>query len=134
MRETGKTGRFEVLSIDRVQPTADAAGRLGVSAKTKSVLRRENVFWADDDPLNRVTTYILWSIAKGTGLLQDGISREIFDEYLAFFTNCIQPARGTLMRNVKAYHRGQAARSPGAGGCDEAATASAEPGDMEPRH
>jgi GntR family transcriptional regulator len=40
----GKTGRFEVLSIDRVQPPADGAERLGVSAKTKSVLRRENVF------------------------------------------------------------------------------------------
>jgi hypothetical protein len=46
----GKTGRFEVLSIDRVQPPADVAERLGVSARTKSVLRRENVFYADDDP------------------------------------------------------------------------------------
>ena len=66
----GKTGRFEVLSIDRVQPPADVAERLGVSAKTKLVLRRENVFWADDDPVHRVTTYIPWSIAEGTGLLQ----------------------------------------------------------------
>ena len=45
----GKTGRFEVLSIDRVQPSPDVAERLSVSAKTKSVLRRGNVFWADDD-------------------------------------------------------------------------------------
>ena len=37
----GETGRFEVLSIDRVQPSPDVAERLGVSAKTKSVLRRE---------------------------------------------------------------------------------------------
>jgi GntR family transcriptional regulator len=28
------------------------------------------VFWADDDPVNRVTTYILCAIAEGTGLLQ----------------------------------------------------------------
>jgi GntR family transcriptional regulator len=34
------------------------------------VLRRENVFYADDDPVHRVTTYIPWSIANGTGLLQ----------------------------------------------------------------
>ena len=66
----GKTGRFEVLSIDRVQPPPEVADRLGVSDKTESVLRRENVFWADDDPVNRVTTYIPWSIAKDTGLLQ----------------------------------------------------------------
>ena len=66
----GKTGRFEVLSIDRVQPPPDAAERLGVSARSKSVLRRENIFYADDDPVNRVTTYVPWSIAKGTSLLQ----------------------------------------------------------------
>jgi GntR family transcriptional regulator len=69
----GKTGRFEVLSIDRMQPPAEVADRLNVPAKTKSVLRRENVFCADDDPVNRVTTYIPWSIAKGTGLLQDEV-------------------------------------------------------------
>lgn len=66
----GKTGRFQVLSIDRIQPPAEVAERLKVSEKTESVLRRENVFWADDDPVNRVTTYIPWSIAEGTGLLQ----------------------------------------------------------------
>ena len=72
----GKTGRFEVLSIDRVQPPPDVAERLGVSAATKSVVRRENVFYADDDPVNRVTTYIPWSIAKGTGLLQDEVPHQ----------------------------------------------------------
>ena len=72
----GKTGRFEVLSIDRVQPPPEVAERLGVSARTKSVLRRENVFYADDDPVERVTTYIPWSIAKGTGLLQDEVPHQ----------------------------------------------------------
>jgi GntR family transcriptional regulator len=66
----GKTGRFEVLSIERVQPPAEVAERLNVSPHTKSVLRRENVFYADDDPVHRVTTYIPWSVAKGTGLLE----------------------------------------------------------------
>ena len=66
----GKTGRFEVLSIERVVPPAAVADRLGVSVKTRSVLRRENVFWADDDPVERVTTYVPWTIADGTGLLQ----------------------------------------------------------------
>lgn len=69
----GKTGRFEVLSIDRVQPPPEVAERLNVSAKAKSVLRRENIFYADADPVHRVTTYIPWSIAKGTGLLKDEV-------------------------------------------------------------
>jgi GntR family transcriptional regulator len=72
----GKTGRFEVLSIDRVQPSPDVAERLGVPDSTKSVLRRENVFWADEDPVHRVTTYIPWSIAKGTGLLQEEVPHQ----------------------------------------------------------
>jgi len=34
------------------------------------VLCRENVFYADDDPVYRVTTYVPWTIAEGTGLLE----------------------------------------------------------------
>ena len=36
------------------------------------MVRRENVF-ADDDLVNRVTTCIPWTIAKGTGLFQDKV-------------------------------------------------------------
>jgi GntR family transcriptional regulator len=73
MRQARQTGRFEVLSIDRIQSPADVAERLGVSPKTKSVLRRENILFADHDPVHRVTTYVPWAIAKGTGLLQDEV-------------------------------------------------------------
>jgi GntR family transcriptional regulator len=66
----GKTGRFEVLSIERAVPDFLVAERLKVSAEDESVLRRENVFYADSDPVHRVTTYIPWSIAEGTGLLE----------------------------------------------------------------
>lgn len=69
----GKSGRFEVLSVERVIPPTDVAARLNLSDKSKSVLRRENVFWADNDPVQRVTTWIPWSIAQGSGLLQDEI-------------------------------------------------------------
>jgi GntR family transcriptional regulator len=72
----GKAGRFEVLSIDRVQPPPEVADRLNVSAETKSVLRRENVFYADADPVHRVTTYIPWTVAEGTGLLQDEVPHQ----------------------------------------------------------
>jgi GntR family transcriptional regulator len=67
----GRTGRFEVLGIERVRPPADVAERLGLSASTKSVLLRENVFYADDDPVQYVTTFVPWTIAGGTGLLEE---------------------------------------------------------------
>jgi GntR family transcriptional regulator len=66
----GKTGRFEVLSIDRLEPPAEVVQRLLVSAREQSVLVRENVFYADADPVHRVTTYIPWEIADGTSLLE----------------------------------------------------------------
>ncbi|MGW6023718.1 GntR family transcriptional regulator [Streptomyces sp. NPDC055099] len=72
----GKTGRFEVLGIERVKPDSDLANRLKVSHKTKSVLRRENVFHAGDDPVYRVTTWIPWSIAQGTGLVEEEVPHQ----------------------------------------------------------
>ena len=94
MRQARQTGRFEVLSIDRVQPPPEVAEQLGVSAKAKSVLRRENVFYADDDPVNRVTTYIPWSIAKGTGLLQDEVPHQ-------FGIHGILEAQGHVMARMR---------------------------------
>jgi GntR family transcriptional regulator len=72
----GKVGRFEVLSIDRAQPPRDVAERLHVDGSSASVVRRENIFWADEDPVYRVTTYIPWVIAEGTGLLQDVVPHQ----------------------------------------------------------
>jgi GntR family transcriptional regulator len=90
----GKTGRFEVLSIDRVQPPPDVAERLGVSAETESVLRRENVFYADDDPVNRVTTYVPWPIAEGTGLLQEEVPHQ-------FGIHGVLEERGHVMTRIR---------------------------------
>jgi GntR family transcriptional regulator len=72
----GKQGRFEVLSIDRVVPPPTVAERLNVPAKRRSVLRRENIFYADADPVHRVTTYIPWTIAEGTGLLEPEVPHQ----------------------------------------------------------
>lgn len=72
----GKTGKFEVLSIERVRPDKEVADRLKVSSNAKSVLRRENVFYADDDPVYRVTTWIPWVIAQGTGLLEEEVPHQ----------------------------------------------------------
>jgi GntR family transcriptional regulator len=67
----GKTGRFEVLSIQRMAPPPEVAERLNLPTTTKSVVRRENVFYADADPVHRVTTWIPWTIAQGTGLMRE---------------------------------------------------------------
>jgi len=69
----GKAGRFEVLSVERCIPPADVAARLNIADDEESVLCRENVFWADLDPMQRVTTWIPWPIAEGTDLLQDEV-------------------------------------------------------------
>jgi GntR family transcriptional regulator len=69
----GKTGRFEVLSIDQIQAPAEVADRLRLPETGQAVLRRENVFYADADPVHRVTTYIAWPIAEGTGLLNPDV-------------------------------------------------------------
>jgi len=69
----GKAGRFEVLSIGRSQPPGHVAAALDIPADEESVLIRENVFWVGNDPVHRVTTYIPWPIAEGTGLLQEEV-------------------------------------------------------------
>lgn len=69
----GKSGRFDVLSIDEGPASADVALRLGLPpAATEvgpQVVRRHNVFYADDDPVYLVTTYVLAATAEGTDLL-----------------------------------------------------------------
>jgi len=72
----GKEGRFEVLSIERARPPQEIAERLQLEEDAESVLRRENVFWADDDPVYRVTTSIPWTVAQGTGLLQEVVPHQ----------------------------------------------------------
>ncbi|MBA2323115.1 MAG: GntR family transcriptional regulator, partial [Pseudonocardiales bacterium] len=69
----GKAGRFEVLLVERTTPPPDVAHRLKLPPTNKSVLRRDNVFWADNDPVQRVTTWLPWSVAQGTSLLKDEI-------------------------------------------------------------
>ena len=69
----GKAGRFEVLSISRSRPPEHVAGTLAIPADEESVLVRENIFWAGNDPVHRVTTYIPWQIADRTGLLEEEV-------------------------------------------------------------
>ena len=68
-RRQGKTGRFEVLSITQEAASVDVAHRLGKEADgTLEVTRRENVFYADDDPVYRVSTFLPGRLTDGTDL------------------------------------------------------------------
>jgi GntR family transcriptional regulator len=70
MARQGKTPRVEVTSIERITPPFDVAERLKASPEEPSVLRRCNTYYADDEPLQVVTTYLRWVDAEGTPLLQ----------------------------------------------------------------
>ena len=65
-----KTSRVETLSVERVNPPPHVAERLDLPPRQKSVVRRESISYADDEPMQRATTWIPWSIAKGTSLTQ----------------------------------------------------------------
>jgi len=64
----GRVPRVDCTSITRVHPPENVAARLGMSAETKSVVRRENWYYADDEPVQLGITYIPWEIAKGSVL------------------------------------------------------------------
>ncbi|WP_253888872.1 GntR family transcriptional regulator [Actinokineospora diospyrosa] len=87
-RECQKAGlepRVEVLSAEQARPPQDVADRLQVDATARSVLKRSNLYFANDEPVQVVTTYIPWVIAKGTPLVarkqtgKDGIYGRLED-------------------------------------------------------
>src|SRR5690625_3352507 len=64
----GRTARVDCTSIEQVAPPEDVAERLDVSADSPTVVRRENWYYADDEPVQVGVTYIPWRIAEGTVL------------------------------------------------------------------
>lgn len=68
----GWQAHVEGRSVKRVQPPPNVAERLGVSPNRKSVIRRENHYFADDATVQIGVTYIPWDIAKGTPLTKVG--------------------------------------------------------------
>ncbi|MGY0017368.1 GntR family transcriptional regulator [Streptomyces sp. cg35] len=69
-KRQGKVARIEVPSIEREVPPRDVAERLNVPADEPSVVHRENHYFADDEPVQIVSTYLRWDEAQGTLLLQ----------------------------------------------------------------
>jgi GntR family transcriptional regulator len=70
MQRQGKTADIQAVAIDRITPPLDVAERLNVSPDEESVLRRLNEYRADDEPVQLVTTYLRWTDAEGTLLLE----------------------------------------------------------------
>ena len=80
----GKVPRIDVLYIERETPPLDVAERLGVASDEQSVVHRENHYFADDEPVQIVSTYLRWDEARGTLLMQpktgkDGIYGRLED-------------------------------------------------------
>jgi GntR family transcriptional regulator len=64
----GREPSAKCTSIERVTPPSDVVDRLDVDANSASVVRRENWYYADDEPMQVGVTYIPWEIADGSVL------------------------------------------------------------------
>ncbi|MCG7321627.1 GntR family transcriptional regulator [Arsenicicoccus bolidensis] len=62
----GHTPRVDCTSITRTTPPAEVAERLRIDPKDDTVVRRENWYYADDEPVQIGVTYSPWSIVEGT--------------------------------------------------------------------
>ncbi|MDX6264246.1 MAG: GntR family transcriptional regulator [Kribbellaceae bacterium] len=62
----GRTASVDCVSIERIAPPAEIAERLLIDPATETVVRRENWYYADDEPMQVGVTYSPWSIVEGT--------------------------------------------------------------------
>lgn len=70
MQRQGKTPRVEVTGIERIEPPPEIAELLDLPTDEPSAVRRLNHYFADDEPVQIVTTYLRWTDAEGTRLLE----------------------------------------------------------------
>lgn len=83
-KKQSKVPRIDVPSIAQERPPLDVAERLKVPADEESVVHRENHYFADEEPVQIVSTYLRWDEAQGTLLMQpktgkDGIYGRLED-------------------------------------------------------
>ncbi|MCG7320813.1 GntR family transcriptional regulator [Arsenicicoccus bolidensis] len=62
----GRTPRVECTSITRITPAPEIAERLGIDPEAETVVRRENWYYADEEPMQVGVTYSPWHIVEGT--------------------------------------------------------------------
>lgn len=58
----GRTPRVECTSVTQVSPPPEVADRLKLDADNATVVRRENWYYADDEPMQLGITFSPWSI------------------------------------------------------------------------
>lgn len=61
----GRTPHVDCTSIARVEPPPEVAERLQITAST-FVVRRENWYFADNEPMQMGVTYSPWEVVEGT--------------------------------------------------------------------
>ncbi|MFC3963283.1 GntR family transcriptional regulator [Nocardia jiangsuensis] len=66
--EQGRVARVDCTSITRVAPPERVAARLGLDPESDTVARRENWYYADDEPVQVGVTYIPWAVAEDSVL------------------------------------------------------------------
>lgn len=71
LRQQGHQVHSNCTSVKRVRPPEDVAERLGVSPKAKTVVERENWYFAEDTPVQVGWTYIPLGIAAGSVLARN---------------------------------------------------------------
>jgi GntR family transcriptional regulator len=59
----GREASVDCTSITRITAPAEIAERLLIDPETEDVVRRENWYYADDEPMQVGVTYLPWSIA-----------------------------------------------------------------------
>jgi len=64
----GRTPSATCASIERVTPPPEIVDRLNVDPDSLSVVRRENWYYADEEPMQIGITFIPWAIAEGSPL------------------------------------------------------------------
>ena len=62
----GRTPSVDCRSITRITPSDEIAERLDIDPATETVVRRENWYYADDEPMQVGITYSPWSVVDGT--------------------------------------------------------------------
>lgn len=62
----GRTPHVETPSVARIVPPPEVAERLGLDPEHDAVVRRENWYYADGEPVQVGVTYAAWSLVEGT--------------------------------------------------------------------
>lgn len=75
-KKQGKTPSIDVVGIRNEIPPKDVAERLHVPSEELSVLHRENHYYADDEPVQIVSTYLKWQEVEGTQLLEEKTGKD----------------------------------------------------------